>query len=64
MTASIFPVAVINNHFMNVTLRLTLLIEFTGIVNACWPLAKLMERAFRMTPDPINYLDGANTDIV
>lgn len=52
VTASIFPIAVINNHFMHWTLQLTLLIEFTGIVNGCGPLAWLMERAFGMVPDP------------
>jgi len=52
VTASIFPVAVINNHFMNWALRLMLLIEFVGIVNACWPLAWLMSKAFLLAPDP------------
>lgn len=55
VTASIFPVAVINNHVMKWTLQLTLLIEFVGIVNACWPLAWLLERAFCMVPDPVQY---------
>ena len=55
VTASIFPVAVINNHFMFWTLRLTLLIEAIGIVNACYPLAWLMERTFSMVPDPMQY---------
>ena len=52
VTASFFPVAVINNHFMNWALRLMLLIEFVGIVNACWPLAQLLTKAFMMAPDP------------
>jgi len=55
VTASMFPIAAINNRIMNWTLRLTLLIEFVGIVNACWPLAWLLERAFQMVPDPTQY---------
>merc|ERR1711937_425351 len=54
VTASIFPIAVINNHIMNWMLRLTLLIEAIGIVNACWPLAWLLDRAFQMVPDPVH----------
>merc|ERR1719515_376763 len=50
-TASIFPVAVINNYFMYWMLRLMLFIEYIGIVNACWPLAHLLDRAFDMVPD-------------
>jgi len=64
VTASIFPVAVINNHIMNWMLRLTLLIEMIGIVNACWPLAWLLDRAFQMVPDPVHYqlgLDAVST---
>lgn len=39
VTASLFPVAFINNRIMNWFLRVLLFTEFTGIVNACWPLA-------------------------
>merc|ERR1719454_540950 len=52
VTASIFPIAVINNHFMYWLLRLMLFIEAIGIVNACWPLAYLLERIYSLQPDP------------
>merc|ERR1719461_48529 len=51
-TASIFPVAVVNNHFMYWLLVLMLFVEAAGIVNACWPLAYFIERVFDMDPDP------------
>ena len=59
VTASIFPTAVINNHVMLWTLRLTLLIEFLGIVNGCWLLTWMIEKAFGMVPDPEQYRLGA-----
>jgi len=52
VTASIFPVAVVNNHFMYWLLVLMLFIEAAGIVNACWPLCYFIERIFDMDPDP------------
>jgi len=52
VTASIFPIAVINNYFMYWILVLMLFIEQVGIVNACWPLAYFIERIFGMVPDP------------
>merc|ERR1719285_53844 len=52
VTASIFPVAVINNHFMYWLLVLMLFIETAGIVNACWPLAYFIEKIFGMEEDP------------
>merc|ERR1719192_1990204 len=52
VTASIFPVSVINNNFMYWLLQLMLFIERLGIVNACWPLAYLLDRSFNMRPDP------------
>merc|ERR1719373_763155 len=50
VTASIFPVSVINNNFMYWLLELMLFIERLGIVNACWPLAYLLEWTCSMTP--------------
>merc|ERR1719373_844786 len=52
VTASIFPISVINNHFMYWLLNLMLFVEFIGIVNACWPLSTALEWTFSMTPDP------------
>merc|ERR1719499_429340 len=52
VTASIFPIAVINNHFMYWLLCLMLFIEAAGFVNACWPLAYGLEKLFGMSPDP------------
>jgi len=56
VTASIFPIAVINNYFMYWILRLMLFIEAAGIVNACWPLATAVELIFGMEPDPVDKL--------
>merc|ERR1719251_116951 len=53
VTASIFPVAVINNHFMYWLLNLMLFIEALGIINACWPLCYAIDRAYGMVPDPV-----------
>lgn len=52
VTASLFPISVINNTFMYWLLQLMLFIEAIGIVNACWPLAYFIERFFKMEPDP------------
>merc|ERR1712079_437986 len=52
VTASIFPIAVINNYFMNWILKLMLFVEFSGIVNAAWPLAYFVTRIFSMEDDP------------
>merc|ERR1719420_1571473 len=52
VTASIFPIAVINNHFMYWLLVLMLFIETAGFVNACWPLAYFIEKLFGMEADP------------
>ena len=43
VTASIFPVAFINNRILNVLLRVMLFVEFSGIVNSCWPLAWVLD---------------------
>jgi len=52
VTASIFPVAVINNNFMYWLLNLMLFIEAFGIINACWPLCYAIDRVYGMVPDP------------
>merc|ERR1719471_2491345 len=52
VTASIFPVAVINNHFMYWLLVLMLFIEAFGIINACWPLCYAIDKIFGMEDDP------------
>jgi len=52
VTASIFPVSFINNHILYWLLRLMLLIEQSGIVNACWPLAWCLDKLFQIPPDP------------
>merc|ERR1719192_1571818 len=54
VTASIFPIAVINNPFMYWMLLIMLFVEAVGIVNACWPLATAVELLFGMEPDPVD----------
>merc|ERR550519_1520171 len=53
VTASLFPISVINNHFMYWLLNLMLFVEFIGIVNACWPLSNLLEKIYGMEDDPV-----------
>nr|AOW69266.1 silicon transporter alpha [Didymoeca costata] len=50
--ASVFPISFINNHFLNWLLRIMLLVEASGVVNACWPLARFFDWAFGMVKDP------------
>jgi len=52
VTASLFPIPVINNFFMYWLLNLMLFVEMSGIVNACWPLSWLLTKTFDMKPDP------------
>jgi len=52
VTASLFPIPVINNYFMYWLLNLMLFVEMSGIVNACWPLSWLLSWSFSMKKDP------------
>jgi len=52
MAAACFPVAFIDNAVMYPLLRFALLVEATGVVNACWPLAWGMQSAFGIPDDP------------
>jgi hypothetical protein len=54
VAASIFPIGFINNTFLNVLLRIMLLIEASGIVSACWPLAWFFDRQFKLRKDPFD----------
>jgi len=54
VTASIFPIALINNHLMNWLLRIMLLIEASGIVNSCWPLSWGVDAALGLKRDPFD----------
>lgn len=50
--ASIFPITFINNHFLYLLLQLMLLVETCGVVNACWPLAALVDNLLKIPKDP------------
>jgi len=52
VTASLFPIAVINNVWMYWLLNIMLFVEACGIINACWPLAYVFEKVFEMKPEP------------
>jgi len=52
ITASIFPVSLINNYFMYFLLQAMLLTEASGLPNACWPLMWFLDKVFRLGPDP------------
>jgi hypothetical protein len=58
VAASIFPVACINNHIMHILLRMMLFVEFSGIVNACWPLTWALDAICGLPLDPF---DGDET---
>jgi hypothetical protein len=61
VTASIFPISFINNHLMNLLLKLMLLIEFSGVVNSCWPLARFVDSALGLEKDPFDADEDADT---
>jgi hypothetical protein len=52
ITASIFPVSLINNYFMYFLLQAMLLTEASGLPNACWPCLWFLNWVFRLGPDP------------
>jgi hypothetical protein len=54
VAASIFPIGFINNRFLNLLLRAMLLVEASGIVNACYPLAWGLDKQFMARKDPSN----------
>ena len=59
--ASLFPVPVINNHLMRVLLNIMLFIEFSGVVNACWPLTWLLDALTGLPKDPFWGDDAVKT---
>merc|ERR1712196_674112 len=61
VTASIFPIAFINNAILYLLLRVMLLIEASGIVNACWPLSYGLEALLRVPEDPFASDDNVKT---
>merc|ERR1712050_135821 len=52
ITASIFPVSLINNYFTYFLLQAMLLTEASGLPNACWPCMWFLNWAFGLGPDP------------
>merc|ERR1719231_1885729 len=54
VTASIFPIGFINNHFLYWLLKVMLFIESTGIAAACWPLSWFMSWACGLKKDPFD----------
>jgi len=62
VTASLFPVAFINNRMMNWFLRVLLFTEFTGIVNSCWPIAWALDSALGLE-EPDFEADGNYTPL-
>lgn len=61
VTASIFPIQFINNSLLTWLLQLMLLIEASGIVNACWPLAWALDALFKIEKDPFDLDETVNT---
>jgi hypothetical protein len=54
MLASAFPVLFINNYVIHALLRIALVVESTGIVNSCWPLAWFFDSLFKLKHDPFD----------
>jgi hypothetical protein len=48
VTASIFPVGFINNVFLKWLLQIMLIVEASGLVNACWPVAWWLNKKLDM----------------
>jgi len=59
--ASVFPIAFINNHFINWILRIMLFVEFLGVVNACWPLTWFLDMVSGLPKDPIHGDESVDT---
>lgn len=64
VTASIFPVGFINNRFLNVLLRVMLLVEASGVLNAVYPIAWYLDHTFKLRRDPFDEEDVLPTTIV
>jgi hypothetical protein len=62
VAASIFPIGFINNRFLNLLLRAMLLVEASGIVNACYPLAWGLDSALKLRKDPSNEVNDVPTE--
>ena len=54
VTASIFPISFINNHFLYFLQQAMLLVESSGVINAVWPLMWGFASVTNMEPDPWN----------
>jgi len=54
VTASIFPIALINNRVLNWLLQIMLLTEASGIVNSCWPIAWAVDSLASLRKDPFD----------
>jgi len=54
VTASIFPIPLINNYIMNFLLQLMLWIEASGVVNSWWPLAWGLDALCGLEKDPFD----------
>merc|ERR1719161_1471847 len=61
VTASIFPVALINNHVLNWLLQIMLLTEASGIVNSCWPIAWAVNSMTGLRKDPFDGDEDVDT---
>lgn len=64
VTASLFPSSFINNSFIIWILRFMLLIEASGVVNACWPLSWAMSSLGGLQPDPTDSQKSLDEDIL
>nr|AOW69271.1 silicon transporter beta [Savillea parva] len=53
MMASSFPVVFISNPVVYALLRIALMVEATGVVNSCWPLAWGLEALLGLRDDPV-----------
>lgn len=61
VAASIFPVPLINNHFMNILLRIMLGIEASGVMNSCWVISWGFTSWYGLEADPFDEDDNVAT---
>jgi hypothetical protein len=52
VTASIFPVGFINNRVLKWLLQIMLMVEASGLVNACWPVAWFLDEKLQLKKSP------------
>merc|ERR1711990_650004 len=62
VTASIFPVGFINNVFLKWLLQIMLMVEASGLVNACWPVAAWLDKKLKLKKSTFEESQSTKSD--